>query len=355
MSTPCRIAGATLACLVLLAGSSSGDDRKRAFAIEDFYRVVTPASPTVAPDGTSVVYTLTTSDIRAVKRTTNLWRVDADGRHAPPADHLGRARHRAPPSRRTERSLAFVSTRSGEAQVCSCRSRGGEPEKRTDFPGGVGATRSGTPTGSGSSSPRRSGPTAAPTPPATASSTRPREKGKLKADLADGLLFRHWDFWGDGKVTHLLLLDLESGGLTRPHPRRLRLPGRGWGAAGTSTSRPTGRSWSSPRTTTRTPRPPRTTDLWTVPVDGLPGGARGARERHRGKPRLGRRSPLLPGRAVARPSDAARHPGTSRTASASPSSTARPATTPRPDRGLRRLGAASVRARTPGRSSSPPT
>ena len=31
------------------------------------------------------------------------------------------------------------------------------------------------------------------------------EKGKMKAHLADRLLFRHWDAWEDGKRTHLLL------------------------------------------------------------------------------------------------------------------------------------------------------
>jgi len=70
-----RIAS-TLACLLLVAAALPAADGKRAFTLDDLYRVKGVSAPAISPDGASVVYALTTSDIREAKRTVNLWRVE---------------------------------------------------------------------------------------------------------------------------------------------------------------------------------------------------------------------------------------------------------------------------------------
>ena len=46
---------------------------KRAFAIEDFYRVRTASELDVSRDGSRFVFTVTTSNLPQAKRSTNLW------------------------------------------------------------------------------------------------------------------------------------------------------------------------------------------------------------------------------------------------------------------------------------------
>lgn len=55
---------------------------KRAFTIEDFYRVKGVSQLAVSPDRKSILYSLTDSDLSRGKRVTQVWIMDADGRNA---------------------------------------------------------------------------------------------------------------------------------------------------------------------------------------------------------------------------------------------------------------------------------
>ena len=68
----------SLLILLGLAVPAAAAD-KRPFAIPDLYRLKGVEEPAIAPDGRSVVYKLTSSDLMAVKRWSNLWRVSPDG------------------------------------------------------------------------------------------------------------------------------------------------------------------------------------------------------------------------------------------------------------------------------------
>ncbi|HEX8921340.1 MAG TPA: hypothetical protein VF766_07665, partial [Pyrinomonadaceae bacterium] len=67
---------------ICLLSVSSLYAQKRAFTIEDIYRVQTPSDVHVSPDGKSVVYVLTTSDLPRAKRLSQVWMMDIDGRNA---------------------------------------------------------------------------------------------------------------------------------------------------------------------------------------------------------------------------------------------------------------------------------
>ncbi len=78
MNRPLALSAALLAALPFSASAAE----KRAFAIADLYAVKGVAEPAIAPDGRSVAFAVTTTDLPAVRRQTNLWRVDADGKGA---------------------------------------------------------------------------------------------------------------------------------------------------------------------------------------------------------------------------------------------------------------------------------
>ena len=120
----------------LAVAEGAGAAERRAFTIPDLYRLKGVEEPALAPDGKTIVYKVTTSDLGAVKRQANLWRIDPDGANGRALTFADKA-DSVPRFSPDGKTLYFLSTRSGENQVWSMS--GGEPRKRTDFPGGVGA------------------------------------------------------------------------------------------------------------------------------------------------------------------------------------------------------------------------
>src|ERR1700738_3410866 len=53
--------------------------QKRAFTIEDLYRVKNIAGLALSPDGRTLAFTVATSDLPHAKRSTKIWLMDADG------------------------------------------------------------------------------------------------------------------------------------------------------------------------------------------------------------------------------------------------------------------------------------
>ncbi len=250
--------------------AAAGAAERRAATIADLYRVKGVAEPAIAPDGRSVAFSLTTTDLPAVKRQTNLWRVGADGKNAR-ALTTSDKRDASPAFSPDGTVLAFLSTRGGESQVYVLPVAGGEAEKKTDVPGGVGAFLF-TPDG------KRLVLTAEVWPECGADAACNRkhdeamEKGKMKAAVADGLLFRHWDAWEDGKRTHLLLQDLADAKapLRDLTPGDFDSPAFVVGGGADFDVSPDGRELVF--TSNRDPQPATSTnsDLWAVPIDGSP-------------------------------------------------------------------------------------
>jgi dipeptidyl aminopeptidase/acylaminoacyl peptidase len=197
---------APLALFLLLALPAAAAESGRAFTLEDLYRVKSVGEPAVSPDGRTVVYTVTTNDWAAKKKTAALWRVNADGTNARQIT-TGDARDEHPFFSPDGSTLAFVSTRTGEPQLFFLSLAGGEAEQKTRFPGGIeGASLS------------RDGqyvvfaadvfPACGADAACNKKASDSRAGSKIKAHVADSLLYRHWTEWKDGRRTHVLLLDL---------------------------------------------------------------------------------------------------------------------------------------------------
>lgn len=261
-----------LAVASLALSTAAPAEEKRAFTIPDLFRLKGVEEPAVAPDGRTIVYKVTTSDLAAVKRQANLWRVGPDGANAEALTFADQA-DSAPRFSPDGRTLYFLSTRSSVTQVWSMPMSGGEPRKRTDVPGGVGAF---TLSGDGGLLAASAdvwvecGADAA----CNRKKDEARAQSKVKAWLADRLLYRHWNEWRDAKRTHVLVLDL-----TKPDaaPRDLTPgdfdspPFQVGGPLGFALS-PDGRELAF--TSNREADEASTTnaDLWTVAVDAPAAG-----------------------------------------------------------------------------------
>ena len=185
---------------------------KRPFSLPDLYRVAGVGEPALAPDGKTVVYAVTTGDVKAGKRTTALWRVDTDGKNVRRLTFPEGA-DTSPAFSPDGKTIAFVSTRSGDPQLYLLPVDGGEAEKKTDVPSGIAGPRFST-DGTKVVFTAEVDPACGADATCNRSSLEAREKSKLKAWVEDALLYRHWNSWREGRRTHVFLLDLVSGALT---------------------------------------------------------------------------------------------------------------------------------------------
>jgi dipeptidyl aminopeptidase/acylaminoacyl peptidase len=201
--------GAAAALTLLALAPTARPAEKRAFSLTDLYRLKNVEEPALSPDGRTVVYKVVTSDLAAARRQSNLWRLDlASGRSEPLtfADKTDASPVFAPDGR----TVFFLSNRAGDQQVFSMG--GGEPQARTDVPGGVSAfvlSADGRRLAVSADVWLSCGADAA----CNRTKDEERAKSKLKAHLVDGpRLYRHWTEWREAKRSHILVFDLTQPG-----------------------------------------------------------------------------------------------------------------------------------------------
>lgn len=111
---------------------------KSAFIADDLYRMRFVGSPTLSPDGSQFLFTVTEVLEKENGYATSLWRYD--GRESAPFTNRGaqaKVRDSSPVWSPDGRSVAFISNRSGSAQVWLIAADGGEAQQLTDLPLGV--------------------------------------------------------------------------------------------------------------------------------------------------------------------------------------------------------------------------
>jgi dipeptidyl aminopeptidase/acylaminoacyl peptidase len=110
----------------------------RRLRIDDIYRIAMPQEPTVAPDGSAVVYALRQADRESDRDVVTLWRVGTDGT-APQRLTAGPA-DSAPAYSPDGTQIAFLRAAEGAApQLWLLPATGGEAEQLTTLPLGAGA------------------------------------------------------------------------------------------------------------------------------------------------------------------------------------------------------------------------
>jgi dipeptidyl aminopeptidase/acylaminoacyl peptidase len=194
--------------LLLLAGAPTPGiaAESHPFNVHDLVEMARVSDPAVSPDGTSVVFTLRTTDLAADKGRTDLWQMGIDGSGL----------HRVTESAGADGSaqwapggeVYFVSDRSGSSQVWALPVVGGEPRQVTDLP---------LPVGGFTVSPQDGAlvvalavfPDCADLS-CTVERLAATTAGPASGVLYDSLFVRHWDAWADGRRSHLFAIPSEG-------------------------------------------------------------------------------------------------------------------------------------------------
>ena len=177
---------------------------KRAMTFEDFASVRAVADPQISPDGRTVLYTVRTTDVNANRRTPMTFAVPATGgaaREFPAADVNATEARWSPDGRR----VAYVAG----GQLWISDAEGANRRQITTLNGGA------------------TGPVWSPTgatiaftstvyPECTvdacnAALDKARDTSKVKAHIADQLLYRHWNVWDEGTRSHLFVVPADGG------------------------------------------------------------------------------------------------------------------------------------------------
>lgn len=196
-----------LVTIALLVPFSSSLAQKRAFTIEDLYRIKSISDVHISPDGKSVVYAVATSDLPRARRVTHVWAMDIDGRN-PRQLTNGEKGESAPAFSPDGRWISYLSAADGNLYAIPIA--GGEPKKLINISTGVSdplwSRDAKWIAFSSAVYPECNGDDAC-----NKRIDETWSNGPLKAHMADKLLFRHWTQWKDGKRAHIFLASTATG------------------------------------------------------------------------------------------------------------------------------------------------
>jgi Tol biopolymer transport system component len=188
---------------LLLSAAAAGAQQKRAITFDDFAAVRNVSDPQVSPDGRSVLYNVRTTDVAANRRSPRTYLVATGGgapRPFPGGDVLASEARWSPDGKR----VAYVA----DGQLWVADADGSNAHQLTRLNGGASG-----PVWSPLSD--RIAFTSAVYPECTsdacnASKEKAASENKVKAHVADQLMFRHWNAWDEGTRSHLFVVGMDG-------------------------------------------------------------------------------------------------------------------------------------------------
>ena len=206
------LAASVLSLVPLLPMTTSADTpAKRPFTAKDLVMLDRVSEPQLAPDGSSVAFTLRETDLAANKGLRSLWRLSLHDKDARPQRLSGKNGNSDTPRWSPDgKSLYFLSTRSGSTQVWRMDSGLGEARQVTDLPLDVNNFAI-APDGRSLALSIDVFPDCADL---ACSKKRLDDVAASKASgkLYDKLFIRHWDTWADGRRSQLFIAALGADG-----------------------------------------------------------------------------------------------------------------------------------------------
>ena len=180
---------------------------KRAMTVEDLWSMKRIGAVELSPDGKWLVFEQTVYDMDQNSGKTDLWWVPAGGGQVRQLT-THQASSRRPRWKPDGSGIAFLAARQGGQQVYSLPMNGGEAVQLTHLPVDV-DDFVWSPTGD------RLAFTASVFPQAkdlteSAAMDKARSEVKVKAHIADHLLFRPWNRWADGMRSHVYVCDVDG-------------------------------------------------------------------------------------------------------------------------------------------------
>lgn len=197
-----------LGLMLVLLSAGSLAQAKRPITFDDLMKMQRISDPQVSPDGRWVAFVQTSADLEANKKSGHIWLVSTEGGE-PRQLTRGEGSDSRPRWSPDGQSLAFISTRGGKTQIWIIPLTGGEAQRltslSTEADGVVWAKK-----GDALLFTSKVYPGCADD---DCNKKRLEEvsKSKVKAQLIDELLFRHWDEYREGKYTHLFVASAKGG------------------------------------------------------------------------------------------------------------------------------------------------
>src|SRR5437870_992675 len=197
--------------LTVIASVTSLIAQERRFTIDDLVKVRRVSDPQVSPKGGLVAFTITDMDKAANKGTTQIYTVPLNGgemRQLTNDEHSSTSPRWSPDGEK----LAFVSARDGEDQLWTIDVSSGALKKITTI-----STGAGDPVWSPDGKWLAFASDVYPECLNDACNKKKADEvaaNKVKAHVAERLLYRHWKSWKNGMRTHVLVVS-SSGGEAR--------------------------------------------------------------------------------------------------------------------------------------------
>ena len=201
----------TILVMSLAAAAAKDQQPARTFTIYDLLKIRRVSDPQLSPDGRWIAYTIADTDKAANKRTAQIYIIPTDGGE-PRALTNEKQSSQNPRWSPDGKRIAFVSARDGEPQIWTL-----------DFAdSGTGAVKKITKISTGADAPVWSPdgkwiaftsevyPECA-TDDCNRTQIEKAAANKVKAKIADRLLYRHWNTWKEGKRSHIFVVSTESG------------------------------------------------------------------------------------------------------------------------------------------------
>jgi len=198
-----------LLSLLLVAAPALAE--KRAFTIQDFYRVKDAGDLAVSPDGQTLLYALSTRDLPRAKSERHVWTLSLAGGE-PRQLTYSQKNEGSPRFSPDGKWIAFVSSRDGEPNLYLMPSDGGEARPLTKLSTGV-SDPVWSPDGKSIAFASDVYPECGADDACNKKIAERWSDGPLKAHMADGLLYRHWTAWKDGTRTHVFVVGVPGGEL----------------------------------------------------------------------------------------------------------------------------------------------
>jgi dipeptidyl aminopeptidase/acylaminoacyl peptidase len=250
----------------ILAFTSNILPQKKAFTIEDLYKIKSVGSAVISNDGKQFLFTVTNYDLPKSNSNTEVYLSNIDGSNQRKITN-NKAADFSPIWDKDSKGFYFVSYRTGSSQLFYLPLNGGEARQITDFYMGINSPKI-SPDGTKIIFSTKVFPEIGIDEKTTKDLIEKMNNGPVQANIADSLFVRHWTEYNDGQYSHIILYDLENKTFTDLTPGYFNSPTFSPGGNDDYNFSPDSKKivFSSKRV--KDPEASTNSDLWLVNING---------------------------------------------------------------------------------------